>query len=238
MSTLRETSGEFLDHLQAWQSRLQSLSLDALLIEAGGGPECIAVFCVDVMQGLCPGGAPYRERVRRIIAPIDDLFTRANDVGIWHFVLIREESLPEARALPHASVSARREPEAVSITPALTRLPFASEFMLLDRKELCPAVGTGLDTWLYNRPEVTHRIVVGDCTDLCVYQLAMHLQLRAMAEGEVRPVIVPADCVAIYDLLVAVAQAKNLYPHPADLFQAMSLYSMACNGIRVVSRIA
>jgi hypothetical protein len=82
-------------------------------------------------------------------------------------------------------------------------------------------------------------IVVGNCTDLCVYQLAMHLRLRHNARNlPEMTVIVPANAVDTYDLPVAAAAALGVMPHPADFFHQVFLYHMALNGIQVVRELA
>ena len=58
-------------------------------------------------------------------------------------------------------------------------LPFAAQFHLIPKNSIHSGVGTTLNNWLDQRPNLTHQIVVGDCTDLCAYQLAMHLKVRA-----------------------------------------------------------
>jgi hypothetical protein len=71
-------------------------------------------------------------------------------------------------------------------------------------------------------------IVVGNCTDLCVYQAAMQLKMRFNGAGwYTRSVIVPADCVQTYDAL----------GHPGDQMHDVFLRHMALNGIEVVTSI-
>jgi hypothetical protein len=80
-------------------------------------------------------------------------------------------------------------------------------------------------------------MVVGDCTDLCTYQLAMFLRLDANARQKARRVIVPADCVQTYDLPVEIASGLGALPHPGNLLHAVFLYHMQLNGVEVVSEI-
>jgi nicotinamidase-related amidase len=76
-------------------------------------------------------------------------------------------------------------------------------------------------------------IVVGDCTDLCVYQAAMHLRLRANAAGDRGfEVVVPEDCVQTYDLPVETAQRLGALPHDGDLLHGLFLYHLALNGVQ------
>jgi hypothetical protein len=78
-------------------------------------------------------------------------------------------------------------------------------------------------------------VAVGDCTDICVYQLAMHFRMRSIADRRRVEVIVPEDCVQTYDV-PALGQA-GITPHDGDLLHLVFLYHMALNGIRIVSRI-
>jgi hypothetical protein len=95
-----------------------------------------------------------------------------------------------------------------------------------------------LDGWLAAHPRVTTFLVAGDCTDLCVHQLAMHLRLRANALNlrDAR-VILPVDAVDTFDLPVPVAEEIGAMPHHGDLLHLIFLYNMAQNGVEVVRRV-
>jgi hypothetical protein len=60
-------------------------------------------------------------------------------------------------------------------------MPFADNMILIEKNSLNPAIETGFDAWWDQNRHINRAIVVGDCTDLCVYQLAMHLRMRANA---------------------------------------------------------
>jgi len=81
-------------------------------------------------------------------------------------------------------------------------------------------------------------IVAGDCTDICVYQLAIHLKARANAQRADTAVVVPAACVQTYDLPVAAALGVGAVPHDGDLLHRVFLHHMALNGVLVVSEVA
>ncbi len=110
---------------------------------------------------------------------------------------------------------------------------------MIPKNSISSDLGTGLSSWLDQHPEVTTFIVVGDCTDLCVYQAAMYLRLRANALGlkSVR-VVVPANAVQTYDLPVTTATELGILPHDGDLLHRLFLYHMALNGIEVVAQLA
>jgi nicotinamidase-related amidase len=234
---LRAEAGEFLDYLEEWSARLAPVTLESLVAEAGGAQR-IGLFCVDVINGFCHEGPLASRRVQAIIAPIERLFTAAYAVGIRHFVLTRDDHDPDAAEFAHYPPHCIRGTRESEIVPELKALPFASQFHVLPKNSIHSALGTGLDVWLDAHPHVSHRIVVGDCTDLCTYQLAMHLKLRTLAANEDHQVLLPADCVDTYDVPVRAAREMNIPAHPAELFHAVFLYSMAMNGVRVVSRIA
>ena len=90
---------------------------------------------------------------------------------------------------------------------------------------------------MVEHPKVSDYLVVGDCTDLCVYQLAMHLRLDANARQKNRRVIIPAECVDTYDMSVSTAAKLGAMPHDAELLHAIFLYHMALNGIVIVKSI-
>jgi nicotinamidase-related amidase len=120
----------------------------------------------------------------------------------------------------------------------LRDLPFSDLFLVLEKDSIRSDIDTGLDDWLEDHPEVTTYLVVGDCTDLCVYQLAMHLRLRANAlnQRDVR-VVVLVDGVDTFHMPVDVAEEIGAMPHHGDLLHLIFLYSMTQNGIEVVAEV-
>jgi nicotinamidase-related amidase len=233
---LREMSRDFLDYLDEWMEARTPLPLESLIAEAGG-PQHVGLFCVDVINGFCHEGLLQSPRVRRIIAPIVALFTAAYAAGVEHFVLTQDTHDPAAAEFASYPPHCIRGTSEARTVPELAELPFASRFQVLPKNSIHSAIGTGLDAWLEAHPQVTHRIVVGDCTDLCTYHLALHLQFRANAANQTLPVILPMDCVDTYDIPVDVARQNEIPAHPADLLHAVFLYSMAMNGVRIVRNI-
>lgn len=227
-----QTSAPFLAWLAEWEAGLKSVQLSNLVANESAH---VAVLCVDLVVGFCYEGPLSSPRVARIVPSIVELFQKARAAGVQHFILTQDSHPPEAVEFgayaPHC-VTGTREAETV---PELLALSFADEFTLISKNSISSAIGTGLDAWLEAHPKVNTFIVVGDCTDLCAYQLAMHLRLRANALGLQQRVILPADCTATYDLSVETARSLGILPHDGDLLQAVFLYSMALNGVEVVA---
>lgn len=204
----------------------------ARLADIAPDPARAAVFCADMIAGFCDEGALASARVGALVAPVTSLFRRARDYGIRDFVLLEDAHdprSPEFESFPPHCVGGTAE----ALTVAhLSALPFSESFVRFPKNSLSPAIGTGFDEWLANHREIQTGIVVGNCTDLCVYQLGMHLRLRANALGaQPFQVVLVANAVDTYD-------AGGAFTHPGDFFHRVFLYHLALNGVRVVREIA
>jgi nicotinamidase-related amidase len=235
---LIDDSRPFLDWLVEWYNDRPVLDLERL-IEESGGADHVAILAVDVTVGFCYEGALSSGRVARIVQPIARLFERAHELGVRHFVLPQDthsEAAVEFGSYPPHCVAGTSESETV---PELADLPFADRFTVLEKNSVSVSIGTGLDDWLTAHPQVTTFLTVGDCTDLCTHQLAMHLRLRANA-FDLRGVrvILPVDGVETFDIPVHVARELGTMPHPGDLLHLIFLYNMAENGVEIVSEVS
>ncbi|MGE5224144.1 MAG: cysteine hydrolase family protein [Omnitrophica WOR_2 bacterium] len=227
-------SAPFLNYLAEWQANLPEIALKDIV---GDDPQKAAIFSVDVTNGFCYEGNLASPRVKGIIDPIVKLFRQAYGAGVRNFVLIQDTHEPEAvefGQFPPHCVRGTKESQAV---PEIQSLPFFSEMVTLEKNSISTSLDTGMDAWLESHPEVDAFIAVGDCTDLCTYQMAMDLRLKANARQIRRRVIVPADAVDTYDMPVEAARSLGAMPHDADLLHAIFLYHMALNGIEVVKCI-
>jgi nicotinamidase-related amidase len=230
-------SRPFLCWLVDWHNSRPALCLSEVVSEAGGADR-VAVMAVDVTSGFCSSGPLSSERVGRIVAPISELFERAYSLGIRHFILPQDthsEDAVEFRSFPAHCVRGTAEPETV---PELRNLPFSERFHVIEKDSVSSAIGTTLDGWLDSHPHVCTFLVVGDCTDLCVHQLVLHLRFRANALNlrDVR-VVVPTNGVETFDIPVDTAEETGSMPHSGDLLHLVFLYNMAANGVSVVAGV-
>jgi nicotinamidase-related amidase len=231
---LLEQSKSFLDYLTDWHAQLPTLDLAGELKE----PQRAAVISVDLIKGFCTVGPLASPRVQAIVAPTVQLFERAYALGIRHFVLTQDTHEPDAVEFGSFAPHCVRGTEESETAPELTALPFASQFTVIPKNSIDSSLASGFQDWLAQYGDVRTFIIVGDCTDLCIYQMAMALRLRANAE-QLRGVrlIVPADCVDTYDLPVDSAQSLGIMPHAGDLLHLIFLYHMALNGVEVVAHV-
>lgn len=230
--SLAQQSRPFIQHIDNWLTALPAGRLSQVAAKPGE----TAVLCVDIINGFCTVGPLSSPRVQGIVKPITRLLKAAYRRGVRQFVLTQDTHPVDAvefAAYPPHCVHGTAES---ATAPELLKLPFASEFQVIEKNSISSSLNTGLDGWLGKHPQIKTFIVVGDCTDLCTYQLAMHLRLRANAgqQSGVR-VVLPADCVQTYDTPVPLAKKLSIPAHQGDLLHAVFLYNMWSNGIEVMA---
>ncbi len=223
----------FLDFLHEWVDRLPGFRIQ----QAAPEPERAAILSVDITNGFCYEGPLSSPRVAQIVAPTARLFQQAWDYGIHNIVLLQDTHEPDAVEFAQWPPHCVRGTTQCQTVPEITALPFYPQMVTIPKNSIQSALNTAFPDWLAQHAEVDTFIVVGDCTDLCTYQLAMFLRVDANARQIKRRVIVPVDCVNTYDLPVDVAEKIGIFPHPGDLLHEVFLYHMALNGVEVAQSI-
>lgn len=229
-------STPFLTWVRDWQTSLTPLSLAALVAERGS--QAVGIVSVDVINGFCSVGPLASPRVDSIVAPIADLFRRAWDLGVRDIALTQDAHPTDAVEFGQYAPHCIRGTVEAETVDAFKSLPFFDQIPVFPKNSIASQFADGYQAWLDTRRQVTTWIAVGDCTDLCTYQLAMHLRLRAnQAQNRAARIVVPANCVETYDLPVDVAQSIGAVPHDGDLLHSVFLYSMMLNGVEIVSEL-
>lgn len=237
--SLREGSAPFLDYLDTFRATLPETSLAGIL-ERARGPARVALVAVDVVNGFCTKGPLASARVGRIVTPIAKLMTRAYAAGVRSFAVLRDSHAVDAPEFeqfgPHCLAGTAES----ALVAELARLPFAGEVRDVPKNATSAWAGASkFASWVADQEAkgTTTFIVVGDCTDLCVYQTAVPLKLQANARNTRLTVIVSEECVDTYDLPVYAAAPLGVPPHDGDLLHAVFLYHLHLNGVEVVKRI-
>ncbi len=240
MSTLKENinlaekSRAFLDWLSEWYAHLQPIPLSAAITE----PARTALCAVDLLEGFCFEGTLSSPRAAACIQPSADLFRRTYERGVRNFISIQEWHSEHAEEFKAYGTHCVRGTQEAELVHELASLPFARNIEIVHKNSLHTIVGTTMEQWLEQHSLVDTFLIVGLCTDLCIYDLALDLKLRANSRDIPRRVIVPANCVSTFDLAPDVAQKRGAVPHDADLAHTYFLYMMALNKIEVVSAIS
>lgn len=234
--TLSQRSQPYLDYIEGWLANLPDASLETIVANAGSA-ERVALVSVDLIAGFCHSGPLSSQRIAGILPAVRDLFQLAHDAGITNIVLTQDTHLADAEefsSYPPHCVAGTDESQTV---PELSSLSFSSEFAVVAKNSISSVIEPAFIEWeSANGPFLTY-IVVGDCTDLCVYQAAMALKLRSVTQHLGQRVIVPVNGVETYDIPVEVAEQLGSQPHDGDLLHHVFLHSMAQNGVDVVGRI-
>jgi nicotinamidase-related amidase len=231
----QQTMAETPAFIADWFTRLQPRPLAEVVAD----PEATAIFSSDMVVGFCDRGNLASPRVDALTEPVVDLFRRAHALGVRDFVLLQDTHYPETPEFEAWPVHCVRGTEETETIPELKALPFADHFTVIEKNSLHPAHETEFEAWLEAHPRLRTAIVVGNCTDLCVYQLAMHLRLSHNARNAPGvAVVVPANAVDTYDLPEEAARAVGAVPHPGDFYHQVFLHHMALNGIDVVRALA
>jgi len=234
LEALIKESIPFLDWLYAWEAGLPSIDLETVVAD----PTRVALVVQDLLKGFCNQGPLSSPRSASIVPAVVQLFQRAYNLGIRHFILLEDNHDPDAiefSAFPPHCVAGTVESETID---ELRDLPFSNLFIAMPKNSISSSVGTDLEPWLKAHPEVTTFIITGVCTDICIYHVAMALRVRAnvLGQRETR-IIVPANCVQTYDMAVEKALELGALPHDGDLLHRIFLYHMALNDIQVVSKV-
>jgi nicotinamidase-related amidase len=231
-SNFVEQSKEFLTALVIWERDLPTIAWSDLHAEAQQGR--VALFSVDMINGFCHEGVLSSPRVKDIIPAVVAAFKGAYSIGVRQFVLAQDchtsDSVEFADFPPHCQAGTS---EANTI-PELANLPFAHLYQVVSKNSLNAFHGTDLGEWLEAHSHFSSIVIVGDCTDLCVHQMALHMKLYANAHNLKMRVIVPESAVQTYDMSVETANTIGALPHNGDFMHLVFLYHMRLNGVEVV----
>ncbi|HEX8965289.1 MAG TPA: isochorismatase family cysteine hydrolase [Patescibacteria group bacterium] len=223
---------EFLQWVQNWTEKLPSR-----VFEDFDEPEKIAVISVDMVNGFCHKGALASKEVEHIIPNVVNVFKKAKNYGVNHFLLLEDahsQNAEEFTAYPPHCIKGTEESETI---PEIANLSFAKEFQIFKKNAWSPAYDTTIDTYIKDHHKLDTFILIGDCTDICVYAMALHLRMQSFANNIKRRIIVVANSVATYDMPIKTAEELKVMPHDAKTLHAIFLYHMALNAIEVIKEI-
>ncbi|MCE1247352.1 MAG: cysteine hydrolase [Firmicutes bacterium] len=230
-----EKNRPFFGYLKEMEENLKPISLDEIIKDAGGENKT-ALISVDLIEGFCRTGVLASDRIAGIIPASVELVEKAYNKGIRHIALVQDSHPDEALEFnsfpPHCTKDSE---ESLSIRE-FRDLPFYNEMAIITKNSVNSFIDTDLEKWLMKKA-LRKIIIIGDCTDLCTYHLAMSLRFFANSMGLPWEVIVPANAVETYDMPVDTAKQFGAVPHPGDLMHMIFLYHLMLNGVKVVKSI-
>ena len=210
---------EHAELLSQWAESLPEVEVERL------EPTRTALVSVDVIEGFTRQGALASPRVTAIVPNIVTLVNSLDKLGVpaSQIAFVQDthpQDAEEFTAYPPHCIEGTSEAEAVS---ELQTLPNWAQYQHFQKNSIASHTSEDFNRWL-EAQQVDTIVAVGDVTDLCLYTLALHLQVRTLARGLGQRIIVPETC----------AQTWDAPDHPGDLYHLLFLYQLARNGVEVV----
>ncbi len=178
------------------------------------------IFIVDMNNGFAKNGALYSPRVESLINPIERLAKSiSNKVNrIIAFSDTHTSDSIELQSYPSHCLKNDIESEIID------------ELKNIKNIKVIPKNSTNGFFVLneMNFDNVENIIIVGNCTDICVYQFAITLKSYFNEHNITKNIIVPINLVDTYD-------TPNI--HPAELLNIVFFNSMLQNGINVLKEL-
>ena len=236
----------FFNYMTKKVDQAPSISLDELIQESGGIESLYLVY-VDILKGFCEEGPLASDRVNEMVKPVANLSERLVSKGIpaENLIFLNDHHPEDAVEFGAFAPHCRRSTKEAEIVDALKPY-YEKEGAQIYRKNATNGLfgvnqdGKRFFEWLEHifQQKKSTFVIVGDCTDLCIYQNAMGIRLFANEKNASSVnVVVPISHVRTYDISVEQAEQFNIYAHDADFMDVVFLYHMQMNGIKVVSTL-
>lgn len=178
------------------------------------------LFIVDLNNGFAKSGNLYSDRVNALIKPtVEFLKLIQNDIlKITAFTDCHDENSLEFTNYPTHCLKGNYESEIVDELKEFKNIEVLSKNSTNSFFALKDTSFDGID----------NIIIIGDCTDICIYQFAVTLRAYFNEKNIKKEIIVPINLIDTYDIPKI---------HNAKIFNTVFINSMIQNGIKVVSNI-
>lgn len=182
-----------------------------------------ALVIIDMINGFTREGALKSPRVEALIPAIAKLSEECGSQGMIKIAFAdnHTDKSPEFEAYPPHCMAGTFESEMVEELKAI------GSYLLIPKNSTNGFLEKSFQKWLSQNSQIRNFIITGDCTDICIQQFAVTLKTWFNMHNEKSRVIVPLNAVDTYDLGL----------HDGELFNAVTLFSMAGNGVELVSSI-
>jgi len=200
-----------------WLDSLEPLELSGLKVKS------TALLVVDMINGFAVGGTLASPRIGALTPVIAGLSRRCAEKGIAKlaFADCHDTYSAEFGAYPPHCLKGTQEAELVD------ELKSIGGFTLIRKNSTNGFLEEEFLRWLGTNPDLTTFIITGDCTDLCILQLALTLKAHFNRLNQGSRIIVPKNAVDTYDAP----------QHNAELMGTTALFNMMINGIEIVDSI-
>lgn len=185
--------------------------------------EQTAFVMVDMLNGFTREGALKSSRIEGLIPEIVRLLKLCGASGITRLAFADAHSAasPEFEAYPVHCMEGTRESEMVD------EIKETGGYKLILKNSTNGFLEDEFRKWLEENPQTDTFIITGDCTDICIQQLAVSLKTWFNRQNRKSRIIVPVNAVETYD--------GGL--HNGDLTHVAALFNMITNGVEAVGGI-
>ena len=182
-----------------------------------------AFVMVDMLNGFTREGALKSSRIEGLIPEIVRLSKLCGASGITRlaFADAHSDASPEFGAYPVHCMEGTRESEIVD------EIKETGGYKLILKNSTNGFLEDEFRKWLEENPQTDTFIITGDCTDICIQQLAVSLKTWFNRQNRKSRIIVPVNAVETYD--------GGL--HNGDLTHVAALFNMITNGVEAVGGI-
>ncbi|MGX4265099.1 isochorismatase family cysteine hydrolase [Clostridioides difficile] len=206
-----------LNELEALKSNLDNLPIEKIENYDLGKT---ALFIIDVNNGFARQGALYSPRVESLIKPIE-MFTKKISNKLNKVIAFTDSHTPKSIELLSYPVHCLEND---------VESELVDELKSIENLQILPKNSTNGFFALENLDfdNIDNIIIVGDCTDICIYQFAITLKSYFNQHNIEKNIVVPMNLVDTYDI-------PNV--HPAEILNLVFFNSMIQNGVNVLKEI-
>jgi nicotinamidase-related amidase len=181
------------------------------------------LIITDMINGFAHEGALASPRVKGIIDPIVKLAKELQSRGIP--IIAFADAHPEQAVefesyAPHCILGTTES----AIVPEIEK---EINYKRMNKNSTNGYLEPEFQLFLMENPLINQFVIVGNCTDICIQQLAITLKTHFNRLNQKVDVIVPINALETYDYDL----------HQGDLMHTMGLYMMKQNGVRIVKAI-
>ncbi|WP_152650775.1 isochorismatase family cysteine hydrolase [Paraclostridium benzoelyticum] len=178
------------------------------------------LFIVDMNNGFARKGSLYSDRVENLINPIKNLgdYVASKNCKVVAFTDSHTKDSIELHSYQTHCLSDDEESDVVSEIKAISNIKIVPKnstngFFCLNEISF---------------KNIENIIIVGDCTDICIYQFAVTLKSYFNQNNIYKKIIVPMNLVDTYDIPKI---------HNAEIMNIVFFNSMIQNGVQVIKNI-
>ena len=182
-----------------------------------------AVLVLDMINGFAKEGALSSPRVEAILGETARLCREAKALGLSIVAFADEhtQASPEFASFPVHCLKDTAE------SAICQELEAVGGYERIGKNSTNGFLEPAFARWLSEHEAIDRFVLIGDCTDICVLQMAQTLKAWFNRADRPSRLIVPVSAVETY----------TLGEHDGDLLNVMGLYLMTVSGIEIVQTI-